>query len=119
MFVIHHIGGLTFLSIISVMKVIADEYVTGGFRYKLFGSRVDNVAIYEQKDVHSGNIAGFEVVVIRKYKEGRVVFGTDVSGNEYLPSPSEWGKFGFSCYSIEGAAKKMMVLLKREFEREK
>lgn len=99
------------------MKRIPKVYERNGFRYESLG-RLKDVALYSQTDMESGIIVGYEVVIIKHYKEGQKVFGKDVTGHEYLPAQSKWGRFGFTFYKLESATRKMIQLANRELDKQ-
>ena len=88
------------------MRKIPETYSKGGFNYTLI-ERKDNVAIYEQR---KNAILQYEVVIIRKRKKDNDFAGTK-SGDEYLPSTCEWGKFGWTYVTIDKAREKMSKII--------
>ena len=90
------------------MREIPQQYNKYGFTHTLI-ERDGNVAIYEQrKPTHTSSY--YEVVIIRKRKTDNDFAGTK-AGDEYLPSTSEWGSYGWSYTSIESAREKMSKII--------
>jgi hypothetical protein len=66
--------------------------------------RTDKAAIYEQKEVETGQI-WFEVWRIRKRPE-RIAFGKVCPASEITPSPEQWGNAGYTFHSLGDARKR-------------
>ena len=69
--------------------------------------RNGNVAIYEQR---KNDILYYETVIIRKRTADNDFVGTK-DGDEYLPSSSEWGMYGWSYRDLEQAREKMSKII--------
>ena len=56
----------------------------------------------------------YEVVKVRKRKKDRYAWGRQIAkkGDEYLPSPEEWGMYGWSYMTLEEAKEKLNELVK-------
>lgn len=80
------------------------EYRENGWRYRQL-RRTGNIAIYSQ-----GGSAAFEVVRIRTAPAKRFL-GRMLSGGEYLPSTSEWGRHGWTFRTLREAEAKMAMLV--------
>jgi hypothetical protein len=69
--------------------------------------RVGNVAIYQQ--TKKKQTTAFEVVIIRR-REASTAFGKDFPATEYYPHNEDWGTYGFTYRTIEGAERKFAEL---------
>lgn len=83
------------------MKTIPREFNRHGYRYTLV-SRISDIAIYRQEKFTHCN---FEVMVIRKRKSDNDFTGAK-TGDEYMPSPEEWGIYGWTLTTYEEAIRK-------------
>lgn len=88
------------------MRTIPQNYKKDGFIHTLL-QRTDNVAIYRKS---KGDILYFETVVIRKRLKDNDFVGTK-AGDEYLPSTSEWGVYGWTYRDFESAHEKMSKII--------
>ena len=96
------------------MKTIPDKFSKGGFEYELI-KRAANVAIYKQYS--QGCLIGLEVVCIRKHKKSYSRMNI-IAGNEYLPSSSEWGLYGFSYMAFtDKQFKEGMIKAEKKFNK--
>lgn len=91
------------------MKTIPEQYTRNGFCHQLI-RRKGNVAVYKQeKDIYKA----FEVVVIRTMKKDNALTG-QMTGDEYLPSSSDWGLFGWTYRSEDDANRKFEELIAKQ-----
>ena len=88
------------------MREIPQQYTKDGYTHTLL-QRDGKVAIYEQR---KGDILYFETVVIRKRTADNDFVGTK-AGDEYIPSSSEWGIYGWTYTSYEQAREKMSKII--------
>lgn len=94
---------------VSQMKTIPQEFNKYGYRYTLV-TRLGEVAIYSQEKESHRN---FEVMIIRKRKADNDFAGTK-AGDEYMPSPEEWGVYGWTLTTYEEAIQKVRSLSGKE-----
>lgn len=94
---------------VSQMKTIPQEFNKYGYRYILV-TRLGEVAIYSQEKESHRN---FEVMIIRKRKADNDFTGTK-AGDEYMPSPEEWGVYGWTLTTYEEAIQKVRSLSGKE-----
>ncbi|PNC89839.1 hypothetical protein [Akkermansia muciniphila] len=87
------------------MRTIPKEFNKHGYRYTLV-SRIGEIAIYSQE---KGTHRNFEVMVIRKHKYDNDFTGRK-AGDEYLPSPEEWGTYGWTLTTYEAAVQKAKTI---------
>lgn len=92
------------------MKKIPDEYIRKPFTCTLI-RREKHVALYSQTHPE-GKTKRYEVVVVRTRTKDNDFTGTK-AGDEYLPSPEEWGTYGWTYTSIEDAEERVKELLSR------
>jgi len=72
-----------------------------------------DLAIYSQTSTED-ILVGYEVVLIRKHPQGKIVFGKDVSGQDFYPGSSDWGKYGFTAYTLDKAREVGKILIDRK-----
>lgn len=94
------------------MRTIPEQYNKDGFNHHLL-HRHGDVAIYEQrKPTHTSSY--YEVVIVSKHAKDNDFVGTK-AGDEYLPSTSEWGTYGWTYLTLEDAREKMSkIILEKE-----
>jgi hypothetical protein len=69
--------------------------------------REGNKVITERKNIKSLKTVCFDVQIIRTHKKTRTFHHlTTHAGDEYLPSASQWGQYGWSYPNLELAQKK-------------
>ena len=90
------------------MRTIPQNYKKDGFNFELI-ERNGNVAIYKQSKPDYVSV-NYETVIIRKRKTDNDFVGTK-AGDEYLPSTSEWGMYGWSYRTLEQAREKMSKII--------
>ena len=90
------------------MKTIPREFNKHGYSYTLV-TRIGDIAIYSQEKESHRN---FEVMVIRKRKSDNDFAGTK-AGDEYMPSPEEWGIYGWTLTTYEEAIRKAKTWLQK------
>lgn len=89
------------------IKKIREEFTTNGYKFKLIG-RINDIAIFKgTKELESGDVNCYEVHKIRIVKSDYI----DSPYKEKLASESEFGRYGWSFYTFEGAFKKFLNLL--------
>lgn len=91
------------------MKKIPDQFTRNPFTCRLI-FREAGVAIYELTHKGSGKVNNYEVVIIRQHKADNDFIKVK-AGDEYLPSTSEWGQYGWTFPTLELAnyqAKKLI-----------
>src|SRR6266404_3390430 len=85
---------------------LSREFRHAGFSLTRLKRAID-VAIYRQsKNEHHPS---YEVVLIRK-SEARSAFGHEFPAAEYYPRSEDWGTYGFTYRTIEGALAKFAEL---------
>ena len=101
------------------MKKIAEKYEgradQKGFSFSLeyksgeIGRNHSIVAVYSKS---SHGTTDFETVIVRKRKKAVCIKGRVISeiGDDYLPSPNEWGNYGWSYPTKEAAMQKAKEL---------
>ena len=87
-----------------------------GYQYEQI-FRQGNVAIYMQKNLQ-GKSTYYEVWVIR-VQETRTIMDAILPRREKPPGNEDWGKFGFSFYTVPGAQKKAEQLLRQDKDRKR
>lgn len=96
------------------IKSIPDSYCRNIYGYSKV-TRQDNVVIYRQTSRESGQIIGYEVCLIRNRSADNELTGAK-AGDEYLPGPEDWGKYGWTCLNLESAMERFNKLLLRKNE---
>lgn len=99
------------------MEPLPLEYKKYGFLFKQI-KRVENVAIYSQSDVETGQFHGYEVFIIQE-QPATEIYGRFYEAKENVPGSSQWGQLGFTVGKMERALLKMEELLKKEHNRKK
>lgn len=97
------------LKLLNVMKAIRELYTRQGFHHQLI-RREGNVAVYKQE---KNNYKAFEVVVLRTMKKDNALTG-QMTGDERLPSTSDWGVFGWTYRSEDDANRKFEELIAKQ-----
>jgi hypothetical protein len=92
----------------SMYRKLDTTFTHDGFSYKQL-SRTGNVAIYEQSKTYM-KMPIYEVVVIRQMR-GRTSGLFKIVPHEKYPSNEEWGKYGWTLPTLEGAKEKMEELI--------
>lgn len=93
------------------MKQIPESFRKDQYDHELV-DRVKDLAVYRKsKDAFHQ----FELMKIRKHKKDRVIAGNTVSvaGDEYLPSTTEWGGYGWTLPDMVAVEAKIAELEKR------
>lgn len=98
------------------MKTIPTTIKREGFTWTLL-ERDGMLAIYEQRKTYTDSVPDFvryETVIIRNHTKDNDFTGTK-AGDERLPSPTEWGIYGWTYTTIEQAREKMSkIILEKE-----
>lgn len=96
------------------MKTIPKTYKRRGYGYTLIYREAD-VVIYQQNFIDSDKTTSYEVCIVRTRASDNEFTGTE-AGDEYLPSPEEWGRYGWTYTRWEEAVNKANQLVNRERE---
>lgn len=91
------------------MKKIDDSYVHDGYQCQLV-RREGKFALFK---CTKGRGCDYELLVIRTYKKDNS-FTNTFAGDEYRPSTSEWGRYGWSYPTLEKAQEAMNKKLDEE-----
>jgi hypothetical protein len=83
------------------MHTLPLEWSRGSWTYTQV-SREGDVALYRQTH-REGSAVRFEVIIVQHAKERLAPGGKVVEAGEYYPSSSQWGKGGWTCYTLEEA----------------
>lgn len=92
------------------MKPLPETYRKNSYDFKLV-SRIDDVAIYEQREPENNRLLGYEVFLV--HKQTGEAFGKKLEEKEVTPGNSEWGYNGFTVHTLEAAKQKQSELLAR------
>jgi len=78
--------------------------------------RDGDVVLSVRRSRHSGRVVSYEVQVVRVHRRDMLMNGRLMScaGDEYLPSSSEWGQYGWSFGSLQDAERKFQQVLERQ-----
>ena len=78
--------------------------------------RDGDVVLSVRRSRHSGRVVSYEVQVVRVHRRDMLMNGRLMScaGDEYLPSSSEWGQYGWSFSSLQDAERKFQQVLERQ-----
>lgn len=82
------------------MRTIPEKYVKNSWKYRLI-KRVENFAIYEQSGNGMAELR-YELCRVRSHN-GRTIGTSIVAPSEYLPSSEEWGRNGWTCWTLPQA----------------
>lgn len=92
---------------------LSEKYrANSGFHYELI-EREGTVAVYAQKYAENSEPIAYEIIRIQV--AGNETFkGKYLPPYERVPSPSMWGRYGWSYHSLEDAMKKFDELVTKE-----
>jgi hypothetical protein len=90
------------------MELLPERIRRKGFFYD-FVKRGEKAMIYKQTDVEDDFIVAYEVFKI-KVDQPKVVFGIQLNEREIFPANEDFGKWAWSCPSLERAEKKFQYL---------
>lgn len=90
------------------MELLPEIIRRKGFFYNL-EKRGTKALIYKQTDAEDGYIAAYEVFKI-KVDKPKVVFGIQLNEREIFPANEDFGKWAWSCPTLERAEKKFQFL---------
>ena len=90
------------------MELLPERIRRKGFFYD-FVKRGDKAMIYKQTDVEDDFIVAYEVFKI-KVDQPKVVFGIQLNEREIFPANEDFGKWAWSCPSLERAERKFQFL---------
>jgi len=90
------------------MELLPEIIRRKGFFYNL-EKRGTKALIYKQTDAEDGYIAAYEVFKI-KVDQPKVVFGIQLNEREIFPANEDFGKWAWSCPSLEKAEAKFQYL---------
>lgn len=78
--------------------------------------RDGDVVLSVRRSRHSGRVVSYEVQVVRVHRRDMLMNGRLMScaGDEYLPSSSEWGQYGWSFGRLQDAERKFQQVLERQ-----
>lgn len=81
--------------------------------------RDGDVVLSVRRSRHSGRVVSYEVQVVRVHRRDMLMNGRLMScaGDEYLPSSSEWGQYGWSFGRLQDAERKFQQVLERQSAR--
>lgn len=83
------------------MKTIPETYRRRTFEYKLI-EREGSWAIYSQRHLENEEPTNFELCRVR-YRDAHQTPRFAVEAGEYLPSDGEWGRHGFTFWTLREA----------------
>ena len=83
------------------MHTLPREWSMGSWVYTQV-DRAGDVAVYRQKH-REGTAVRFEVIIAQHYPERQTKRGVVLEAGEYYPSSSQWGKAGWTFYTLEEA----------------
>lgn len=89
---------------LSLPKIIKKR----GFTYNLV-TRQGDVALYEQ--MLEDTLVGYEVILVQKNTQERILGGVIYPPSEYYPSDNSWGVKGFSFYTLPKAQAKFKEIV--------
>jgi hypothetical protein len=98
------------------MIQLANTYKKNSYEFNLI-ERDGDVAIYEQIDPDTKQRVAFEVFEILKWPD-REISGVKIAAREGTPSNEQWGKNGYTVWTIDEAIKKKELLKSKLSERE-
>lgn len=98
------------------MRTLATEYRKNSYDFKQV-SREGGIAIYEQIDPDTKKIVAYEVFEVQK-NASRVIAGVTIEAGESTPSNEQWGKSGYTVWTLAEAAKKVDILRNRHLHPE-
>lgn len=90
------------------MELLPERIRRKGFFYD-FVKRGEKAMIYKQTDVEDNFIVAYEVFKI-KVDQPKVVFGIQLNEREIFPANEDFGKWAWSCASLERADEKFKYL---------
>ena len=90
------------------MELLPERIRRKGFFYD-FVKRGEKAMIYKQTDVEDDFIVAYEVFKV-KVDQPKVVFGIQLNEREIFPANEDFGKWAWSCPSLERALKKFEFL---------
>lgn len=96
------------------MKTIPKTFKRSCFTYTRLYQEAD-VAVYQQNLIGSDKVTLYEVCIVRTRASDNEFTGTK-AGDEYLPSPEEWGRYGWTYTTQAEAVNKANQLVNRERE---
>lgn len=78
--------------------------------------RDGDVVLSVRRSRHSGRVVSYEVQLVRVHRRDMLMNGRLMScaGDEYLPSSSEWGQYGWSFGRLQDAERKFQQVLERQ-----
>jgi hypothetical protein len=90
-------------------EALESDFQRGEFNYKQI-AREGDVAIYEQtwRGCPEPSVC-YEVIRIRRHN-GKEIKGQWVEPSEFYPSPTDWGKYGFTLTDKDAAFAKLREL---------
>jgi hypothetical protein len=97
------------------MKTIEWPVIKTDFIDELI-KRDGDVVLSVRRSRHSGRVVSYEVQVVRVHRRDMLMNGRLMScaGDEYLPSSSEWGQYGWSFGRLQDAERKFQQVLERQ-----
>ena len=107
-------SALTEKRIIGCAVLLAEAGRVIHARHAGLADREAGVAIYELTHKGSGKVNNYEVVIIRQHKADNDFIKVK-AGDEYLPSTSEWGQYGWTFPTLELANYKAKHLIHEHF----
>ncbi len=95
------------------VRPIPQTFKANGFTFRLL-QREGDVALFEKTRPSLSHV-GFEVVIIQKLK-ARIIYGRAVPGHEAMPSPSAWGRLGWTPHNSADAWRRFRELAEKRRE---
>lgn len=83
------------------MRSLPTEWASGAYLYTQV-SRDGDIAIYRQKH-KEGSAERFEVIVVQHHEEDSLPSGRVQEAGEYYPSSSQWGRAGWTHFTLAQA----------------
>lgn len=90
------------------MELIPEKIKRKGFVYEL-EKRGAKTLVYRQIDDEDSSVVAYEVFKIRVDKP-KVVFGIQLNEREVFPANEDFGKWAWTCPTLERAEKKFELL---------
>lgn len=91
------------------MTPLPEQYRKNSYDFKLV-ERNGDVAIYEQREPLDNRFLCYEVFIVQKQKASVLPNGMQIHEKEVSPSASQWGTLGYSCWTLDAAKEKAVIL---------